>query len=69
MEKDKMDKERGILELIDRKEAITTKEMSKERQQDEAKLMNLKKDLLLQEIKLKFSKLYDLVKFSERKTV
>lgn len=66
MEKDKIVKEQRILRVIDRKEELMR---HAERKDEEAKIIQLKKDMLTQELRSKYAKLYDLVKFSEKKSV
>lgn len=55
--------------MIDMKEEIVKRAMSKERREEENRIIQLKKDMVMQEMRGKYARLYELVRYSEKKGV
>lgn len=68
MDKDKIAREQSILRLIDSKEEVMKRVNCRERRDEENRIVQLKREMLAQEMRAKYSKLYDLVRFSEKKS-
>lgn len=66
MEKDKMVREQRILRIIDRKEEIVKRA---DRREEQAARVEAKKDKMLAEVRGRFIRMYELLRFAEKKSV